>query len=177
MAKLPQGVTFLARVLEWSSYAFCLAAQSLLNENEWFREAHMKRYVAGFAFTADRAKVVLIRKNRPAWQAGHLNGIGGKIERGETPAQAMVREAQEEAGLGAMNWEHYAEIIGSAFSVDFFCSFGDDAAFARAGTDEVLEVCAVSDILSLKVIRNVPLLVLLALDGSGLVRPIRLYEH
>ena len=59
-----------------------------------------KTYVAGFLFSPDRSRVLLIRKNRPAWQAGKLNGLGGKIEPGETPPQAMRREFREEQGGG-----------------------------------------------------------------------------
>jgi 8-oxo-dGTP diphosphatase len=45
------------------------------------------------------SKVVVIRKNRPAWQAGKLNFPGGKIEAGETPVQAAARELREETGI------------------------------------------------------------------------------
>lgn len=40
----------------------------------------MKEYVLGFAFNRERTKIVLILKNRPDWQKGKYNGIGGKIE-------------------------------------------------------------------------------------------------
>lgn len=60
----------------------------------------MKRYVAGFMFDQyDRDSVLLIQKNKPAWQKGKWNAIGGKIEGGETPEDAMVREFREETGL------------------------------------------------------------------------------
>ncbi len=39
----------------------------------------MKLYVVGFMFTEDEKQVVLIEKKRPEWQAGKLNGVGGKI--------------------------------------------------------------------------------------------------
>jgi len=57
----------------------------------------MKRYVLGFMF--DFGHVALIRKNRPAWQAGKFNGIGGHIEPGEEPVEAMEREFREETGV------------------------------------------------------------------------------
>ncbi|GAF81529.1 unnamed protein product [marine sediment metagenome] len=59
----------------------------------------MDKFVVGFAFTEDGNSVLLIKKNRPEWQAGCLNGVGGKIEGGETPDQAMIRECLEETGL------------------------------------------------------------------------------
>ena len=38
------------------------------------------KYVTGFLFSPDKKSVVLINKNRPAFQVGKLNGVGGKIE-------------------------------------------------------------------------------------------------
>ena len=60
----------------------------------------MQEYVVGFLFDEDARRyhktghgnVVLIEKNRPAWQAGRLNGVGGHIEIGETPDEAISRE-------------------------------------------------------------------------------------
>lgn len=54
------------------------------------------RFVLGFLFSEDGSRVLLVWKNRPAWQNGKLNGVGGKIEPGETPLQAMKREFLEE---------------------------------------------------------------------------------
>jgi len=58
----------------------------------------VKEYVLGFAFDAEDEKVVLILKQKPDWQKGRFNGIGGKIEPGETPHEAMAREFTEETG-------------------------------------------------------------------------------
>lgn len=68
----------------------------------------MKRYVIGFMFDETIKHVVLIRKNRPDWQAGKLNGIGGHIEPGEFPIDAMVREFHEETGAKTKisTWVH-----------------------------------------------------------------------
>ena len=51
-------------------------------------------YVCGFIFCNNH--VLLLKKNRPDWQAGKLNGIGGKIEKDELPIDAMEREFKEE---------------------------------------------------------------------------------
>lgn len=56
-------------------------------------------YVCGFLFETDLQRVLLRLKARPAWQRGKLNGIGGKVESGETPFYAMRREAREETGV------------------------------------------------------------------------------
>lgn len=45
------------------------------------------------------SKILLVEKDRPDWQKGRLNLVGGKIEKGETPEQAALRELQEESGL------------------------------------------------------------------------------
>jgi len=56
-------------------------------------------YVIGFVFD-DKDRVVLIRKNRPDYLAGKLNGVGGKIEPTDRmPVDAMVREFDEETGV------------------------------------------------------------------------------
>lgn len=82
-----------------------------------------KRYVLGFMFNEDQTQVALILKNRPEWQAGLLNGIGGKIEEGEHPWDAMVREFKEETGYtsGYETWVHRLTLI-----------FVDDAMGGRA---------------------------------------------
>lgn len=56
-------------------------------------------YVVGFMFNPARDLVLLIEKDRPVWQAGKLNGVGGKLEDGEDPMFAMVREFKEETGI------------------------------------------------------------------------------
>lgn len=54
-----------------------------------------KKYVLGFFFTPEG--VVLMFRTKEDWQQGLWNGIGGSIEDGERPREAMVREFEEEA--------------------------------------------------------------------------------
>lgn len=82
----------------------------------------MTRYVAGFLFY-DGEQVALIQKQHPAWQHGLWNGIGGKIEEGETAADAMRREFREEAGVDIPEWEYVATLRGSTYEVVFFRAF------------------------------------------------------
>lgn len=56
------------------------------------------KYVLVFAFNHVN-DLLLIQKNRPEWQAGRLNGIGGKVEPGENFLDAAVREFKEEANV------------------------------------------------------------------------------
>lgn len=104
-----------------------------------------QRYVCGFAFYGAggyRPRVVLMRKVKPDWQAGKLNGVGGKIEAGETPEVAMAREFREETGVitSPLEWETYAKMTFPKAEVFFLRSFAPTALEASTQTvwsDEV----------------------------------------
>jgi 8-oxo-dGTP diphosphatase len=81
--------------------------------------AKIDRAVIGYLFDG-WGNVLLIEKNHPEWQKGRLNGIGGKIERGETPLQAMVREFQEEAGATVNSWREFAVMTGDRYKLNLF---------------------------------------------------------
>src|SRR5690242_7587733 len=61
-------------------------------------QPNWKHYTVGFFFNEDLSKVLLIRKAKPPWQAGRLNGIGGSFEGTESPEKCMDREFLEETG-------------------------------------------------------------------------------
>lgn len=85
-----------------------------------------KTYVVGFLFSEDCSHVALIRKNRPTWQAGKLNGIGGKIEEFDnSPLDAMRREFKEETGVDVPIWNSFCTLEGDESVIYCFKSFGD----------------------------------------------------
>lgn len=57
---------------------------------------------ATLIFVIRDGQILLIRKKR-GLGAGKINGPGGKIDPGETPVQCVVREAQEELGITALD--------------------------------------------------------------------------
>jgi len=73
----------------------------------------MKHCSLGFIFDATLEHVLLVHKNSPAWQAGLINGVGGKVDSDETTLDCMVRECQEETTLEipAAAWMPVATMI------------------------------------------------------------------
>jgi 8-oxo-dGTP diphosphatase len=130
-------------------------------------------YVVGFLFSrfedVDVRRVVLVLKARPSWQAGRFNGVGGKIEPGETPLDAMRREFCEETGRFIEEWEPFVMLGGDGWRVHFFRAFTDiplDSDFATVKTDEPIVSVKVSDIPSTPTLYNLRWLIPMALDGD-----------
>lgn len=84
----------------------------------------MQSYVLGFVFNLCQTEVLLTCKQSPEWQCGYLNGIGGKIEQGESPIKAMHREfdeATEPLGfVDYLKWRNFGLLSGVDFSVHLF---------------------------------------------------------
>lgn len=126
----------------------------------------MKRYVAGFMFSRDKYLVLLIEKMTPAWQRGLLNGIGGKIEAGESPIEAMIREFAEETGVKtrAEEWSEFVHYIRQdVYEVHFYRAFTDKIHSAVTMEKEVISKFE-SDRLPKNVIFNLNWLIPLSLD-------------
>lgn len=107
-------------------------------------------YTVAFAFAG--STVLLIRKAKPDWQKGLLNGIGGKLEGSESVLECTVREFREETGLWnvafepkifhAMMWPEYK--THKDFPLVYFSAFTitpHDAARAVANTLSCDEPC------------------------------------
>src|SRR5690242_4185314 len=99
------------------------------------------KYILGFAFNRDKSKVLLIKKNRPQWQAGFFNGIGGKIEDFDaSTADAMVREFREETGIvtSPEQWNQYAKVASPYFDVTCYWTVVDNFEEYQSITDEIV---------------------------------------
>lgn len=48
---------------------------------------------------------ILLAMKKRGFGEGKYNGVGGKIENGETPEMAMIRETQEEISVTPINYE------------------------------------------------------------------------
>ena len=106
------------------------------------------QYVVGFMIRPETEQVLFIQKNRPEFQKGKWNGIGGKIEAGERPIQAMVREFQEETGVetAVHAWEHTLTHEGRNARVYVFRSFVNRFPAFRTVTYEVVAIWSVDDV-------------------------------
>jgi len=122
------------------------------------------KYVAGFLFTSDHKFVVLIEKQKPDWQKGKLNGVGGKIEEGETPLMAMQREFEEETGLNIDNWREFFVLRARFGVVHFFVAESDSVGKVRTMEDEQVDVYDVNLLPPALLVGNLNWLIPLAMD-------------
>lgn len=149
----------------------------------------MLEMVVGFVFDTELKNVFLIKKNRPEWQDGLINGIGGKIEGYESPYKAMVREFQEETGQSVSSstnfrnskishfvetFQHYVTINGPGWRVYYFTAIVEPLHIYENPTDEELLIVPVRD-LPKNTVFNLNWLIPLALDDD-MMRPIIFYD-
>ena len=137
-----------------------------------FIHDHRKVYVLGFMFNEDLNIVALIKKNRPQWQAGLLNGIGGHLEDSdETIWHGQAREFFEETGVQTIpeDWDRFAIMENEKCIVHVFRAFSNNVFHVSTTTDEEihLDPVRVSPEKLSKRIRNLTWLIPLALDQSA----------
>lgn len=129
----------------------------------------MKEYTVGFLFDEELQKVVLIRKTHPEWQKGLLNGVGGKVEEGETPLVAMHREWKEEVDIGSYVWKHFLTMYFNHAEIHYFAATDPEDKLMiplfPTPTDEKPEIFRLSDILfSTELVYNLRATLPLAID-------------
>lgn len=154
-------------------------------------------YVMGLAFTPDPlpyTRVLLIEKLKPAWQAGRLNGVGGKIDHYvpatrdyqetnvvlETPIEAMVREFREETGVESeeADWHLFAIMHDGNHNHQVYCYESReprlyyDAQTMEAEQLHRIPVNGVCHPQSYPLVHNMPAKILLALDRESWHRPV-----
>jgi 8-oxo-dGTP pyrophosphatase MutT (NUDIX family) len=93
----------------------------------------------GFAVSFDGASVLLLEKGRPAALKGKWIGVGGHIEPGETPHDAIVRESKEEADIDVPTWESLGVVERENGTINMYAAFVDLAS-AKTMTDEQVKV-------------------------------------
>lgn len=125
-------------------------------------------YVVGFLFDRPTERVVLIKKRRPQWQEGKLNGLGGHRRIGETPIEAVRREFAEQTGLFIDKWYKFLLLNGEDYEVHFFKAFckQQEILYARTATDEeihLVELCSLDYELC---ILNLRYIIPMALDNE-----------
>jgi len=128
----------------------------------------MKKYVVGFLFSNDCSHVVLIKKLNPKWQKGLFNGVGGKIEEGESSIEAISREFEEETGvlIDVKKWNCYINIERpNHYYLDVYCAFSNLAFEVRTVEKEEVHIVKVDNLPS-NIIPNLKWLIPLALDNQ-----------
>lgn len=127
-----------------------------------------QNYVLGFLFKHDLSEVVLIKKNRPDWQKGFLNGVGGKINDGESSSAAMTREFFEETGCILYDWEFVGEMSGTDWNVHVFKRATLTLHGVNAATDEEIVIVKLDEIHSRRseLVSNIPWLIYSCLDSG-----------
>ncbi len=77
----------------------------------------MRKFDTTLLFLLSENKILLAEKKR-GFGKGKLNGIGGKVEKGETVEQAMIRETQEEINVTPKKYEKVATILSDQYVHD-----------------------------------------------------------
>lgn len=128
----------------------------------------MQEYVCGFAFDNNAARVALIQKLRPQWQAGLWNGIGGHIEADESAGAAMLREFREETGVRVTQWRQFLWIEDECkhWRVKFYRAFGVRLGDLCTTTDEKIWSHIIHNVPQLSVIPNLRWIIPLAADQT-----------
>jgi len=125
----------------------------------------MTKYCLGFMFNEKETDVLLIEKAKPDWQKGKFNGIGGKIEDGESSLQAMRREFKEECGIEQSIWRYVATMYYmDVWKVDVFTCKSDDVFNFKTMEKEIVNLIPISELDRFDLLPNLNWLIPMCLD-------------
>jgi len=135
----------------------------------------MNIFVLGFLFSPSLEKVVLLRKNRPPWEKGYLNGISGHVEQDESPLHALNRESSKQIDYNG-RWTYFGRIENKILGgiIDCFYSvFPDEDVKVQSKTDEEAMIVITESIIEfglegrkpmgISILENIPLLIAAAM--------------
>ncbi|GEM85142.1 MAG: hypothetical protein KatS3mg074_194 [Meiothermus sp.] len=127
----------------------------------------LAQYVAGFLFTPDKTRVVLMRKHRADPDARLFNGVGGKIGPDELPKTAMSRVFKQETGVAIppKEWMALARLESYTFQVYFYIAVSELALEIQGKDEDEVGIFAVKDLFAGPVVPSVRWLVPLAFDS------------
>ena len=112
----------------------------------------------------------MIQKNRPDWQAGYFNGIGGKFEDGEDWKDCTIREVFEETDIKLTEDEliYIGKYSSSKYDVFISTTSIDSNRFIKfkQKTDEKLYVLDVESMMDYEITGKLLPSVLLSISGS-----------
>ncbi|OJA11608.1 hypothetical protein AZE42_01943 [Rhizopogon vesiculosus] len=115
-------------------------------EGDWLPFDQKRLYTNAFVIQDDK---ILLGWKKRGFGVNKYNGFGGKVELGETPAEAAMRELKEEAGIVAP-LEHAGSLLfmtkgaGWAFQIEMFSA----RSYSGIPTEQVLFYmcdCVVTD--------------------------------
>ncbi|HXF81575.1 MAG TPA: NUDIX domain-containing protein [bacterium] len=121
-----------------------------------------------------RGRRVLLLRRRRSPNAGMWNGLGGKLEAGEDPFAACVREVREETGLTIAAPVLRALLIvgvrdtGALWIIYVFTAPAPDGALVPSAEGQLRWVDA-AQIASLRTPADLPVILPRILDGDGVV--------
>lgn len=145
------------------------------------------RMVVGFVFDDDFRHVLLIQKQKPDWQRGFFNGIGGKCKEKEPPRLAIARETYEETGMDVEpeSWTHFLTLhtggkpeTAPAVEVSFFFTNVERCVItsAESKTKEQILIVPRRSLLDYKTVPNLQWMVPLAASWNEGLLPYQ-YAH
>ena len=127
------------------------------------------RFVLGFLFDQQKKNFIGIIKTHPEWMKGKINGVGGRINEGESIADAMQREFLEETGSSIHQWIVRGEMCcpdSHVYLLSCVARTPKEFLFVHSMTEE--EVCYISaeELPYEKILPNLAWIVPLLLDDD-----------